>query len=66
MTNRERRLYQRRLRTTSGWTSRDLDEFIVDGSVFVTCAAINPTSTIQALALRSADWIARHDRELAA
>ena len=40
--------------------------FIVDGSVFVTYAAINPTSTIQALALRSADWIARHDRELAA
>ena len=40
--------------------------FIVDGSVFVTCAAINPTSTIQALALRSADWLARHHRELAA
>ena len=28
MTNRERRLYQRRLRTTSGWTSRDLDEVL--------------------------------------
>jgi choline dehydrogenase-like flavoprotein len=29
--------------------------FIVDGSVFVTCAAVNPTPTIQALALRTAD-----------
>jgi choline dehydrogenase-like flavoprotein len=28
---------------------------IVDGSVFVTAAALNPTSTIQALALRAAD-----------
>ena len=31
--------------------------FIIDGSVFVTCAALNPTSTIQALALRTADHI---------
>lgn len=31
---------------------------IVDGSVFVTSAAVNPTPTIQALALRSADLIA--------
>ena len=29
----------------------------IDGSVFVTCAALNPTSTIQALALRTADHI---------
>lgn len=29
--------------------------FIVDGSIFVTCAAVNPTSTIQALALYVAD-----------
>jgi choline dehydrogenase-like flavoprotein len=29
----------------------------VDGSVFVTAAALNPTSTIQALALRTADHI---------
>ena len=28
---------------------------IVDGSVFVTAAAVNPTPTIQALALRTAD-----------
>jgi choline dehydrogenase-like flavoprotein len=31
--------------------------FIVDGSVFVTGAAVNPTSTIQALALYIADQI---------
>ena len=31
--------------------------FIVDGSLFVTSAAVNPTSTIQALALRTADYI---------
>lgn len=41
--------------------------FVVDGSVFVTAAAVPPTSTIQALALRSADYIigsARHVRQL--
>ena len=31
--------------------------FIVDGSIFVTCAGVNPTSTIQALALYVADSI---------
>ena len=31
--------------------------FVVDGSTFVTCAALNPTPTIQALALRTADHI---------
>jgi choline dehydrogenase-like flavoprotein len=36
--------------------SHDVDNlFIVDGSVFVTAAAVNPTPTIQALALRTAD-----------
>jgi choline dehydrogenase-like flavoprotein len=34
--------------------------FIVDGSIFVTSAAVNPTTTIQALALRTADHIKRH------
>ena len=29
--------------------------FIVDGSIFVTAAAVNPTNTIQALALYIAD-----------
>jgi choline dehydrogenase-like flavoprotein len=31
--------------------------YIVDGSSFVTSAAVNPTSTIGALALRAADGI---------
>ena len=31
--------------------------FIVDGSVFVTAAAVNPTNTIQAFALHVADRI---------
>ena len=31
--------------------------FIVDGSSFTTCAGVNPTSTIMALALRAADKI---------
>lgn len=35
--------------------------FVVDGSVFVTSAAVNPTSTIQAIALRSADHIKRNE-----
>ena len=39
--------------------------FIVDGSLFVTCAPINPTSTIQALALRTADWLANNFSEVA-
>ncbi len=33
--------------------------FIVDGSTFVTSAGTNPTTTIQALALRTADYIRR-------
>jgi choline dehydrogenase-like flavoprotein len=32
---------------------------ILDGSVFTTAAALNPTSTIQALALRAADALTR-------
>jgi choline dehydrogenase-like flavoprotein len=31
--------------------------FIVDGSIWVTCGGVNPTSTIQALALYIADSI---------
>ena len=31
--------------------------FVVDGSLFVTCAAVNPTHTIQALALYIGDRI---------
>jgi choline dehydrogenase-like flavoprotein len=38
--------------------SHDVDNlYIVDGSVFVTGGAVNPTSTLQALALRSADHL---------
>ena len=32
--------------------------YVVDGSTFVTAAAVNPTHTLQALALRTADHIA--------
>ena len=38
--------------------------FVIDGSVFVTSGAVNPTPTIQALALRSADYIARERQDL--
>jgi choline dehydrogenase-like flavoprotein len=34
--------------------------FIVDGSVFVTAAAVNPTNTIQALALHTADTMKKN------
>ena len=37
--------------------------FIVDGSVFTTAAAVNPTITIQALALRTADHIVETRRD---
>ena len=39
--------------------------FIVDGSIFVTSAAVNPTPTIQALALRTADYLKSEGRYLA-
>jgi choline dehydrogenase-like flavoprotein len=39
--------------------AHDVDNlYIVDGSVFSTCGAVNPTSTIQAVALRAADRLA--------
>ena len=38
--------------------------FVVDGSVFVTCGAVNPTPTIQAIALRAADYIANRRQDL--
>ena len=34
--------------------------FIIDGSIFVTAGAVNPTSTIQALALYVADRIKKN------
>ena len=39
--------------------------FIVDGSLFATSAAVNPTSTIQALALYVSDWLKQNFREVA-
>ena len=43
----------------NGWgRSHDVKNlFIVDGSIFVTAGAVNPTSTIQALALYIGDQI---------
>ena len=38
--------------------------FLVDGSVLVTSGAVNVTSTIQAIALRTADYIKRNRRYL--
>ncbi len=38
--------------------------FLIDGSIFVTAAAVNPTSTIQALALHIADYIKNSSRHL--
>ena len=38
--------------------------FIVDGSVFVTAGAVNPTPTIQALALRTANYITSERTDL--
>ena len=38
--------------------------FIIDGSIFVTSAAVNPTSTIQALALYVADSIKKNLADL--
>jgi len=38
--------------------------FVVDGSIFVTSAVGNPTTTIQALALRTADYIRRERSNL--
>ena len=38
--------------------------FIVDGSIFVTAGAVNPTSTIQALALYIADYVKSNARDI--
>jgi choline dehydrogenase-like flavoprotein len=38
--------------------------FIIDGSVFTTSGACTPTSTIQAIALRTADYIKQQTRKL--
>ena len=47
--------------------SHDVDNlFIVDGSVFVTGGGVNPTPTIQAIALRTADYIINERQDLKA
>ncbi len=38
--------------------------FVIDGSVFTTCGAVNVTATICALAKRTATYIVEHGREL--
>ena len=38
--------------------------FVIDGSVFVTSAGVNPTPTIQAIALWAADYIAKKRTDL--
>ena len=46
--------------------THDVDNlYIIDGSVFTTSAAVNPTPTIQAVALRAADKIFYKDKEMA-
>jgi choline dehydrogenase-like flavoprotein len=51
----------------SNGQSHDIDNlFIVDGSVFVTGGAVNPTPTIQAIALRTADYIENERKDLKA
>jgi choline dehydrogenase-like flavoprotein len=48
----------------SGHQAHDVTNlFIVDGSSFTTSAAVNPTSTIGALALRCSDGIWERRRE---
>jgi len=45
--------------------AHDVDNlFIVDGSVFVTGGGVNPTPTIQAIALRTADYITNERKDL--
>ena len=45
--------------------SHDLDNlFIVDASVFITGGAVNPTSTIQAIALKTSDYIIKSRSDL--
>ena len=38
--------------------------YIIDGSVFVTAGAVNPTSTIQAFALHVADYIKNNSNNI--
>ena len=45
--------------------THDVDNlFVIDGSVFVTSGAVNPTPTIQAIALRAAEYICNERTDL--
>ena len=44
------------------WDADNL--FVIDGSTFVTSAAMSPTATIQALAIRTADYIVQERTDL--
>jgi len=45
--------------------AHDVDNlFIIDGSVFVTSGAVNPTPTIQAIALWASDYIINDRQDL--
>jgi choline dehydrogenase-like flavoprotein len=49
----------------SNCQAHDVDNlFVIDGSVFVTSGVVNPTSTIQAIALRTADYICNERTDL--
>jgi choline dehydrogenase-like flavoprotein len=51
----------------SNGQAHDVDNlFVVDGSVFVTGGAVNPTPTLQAFALRTADYISNERLDLKA
>ena len=48
-----------------GGQAHDVENlYIVDGSVFVTAGGVNPTSTIQAVALHIADEFKRNARNM--
>jgi choline dehydrogenase-like flavoprotein len=56
----------RRASVVNRWgQAHDVDNlYVIDGSLFVTSAAVNPTPTIQALALRTADHIIQNRRNM--
>jgi choline dehydrogenase-like flavoprotein len=62
-TARMRRDAQRSVVNASNQAHDVPNLFVVDGSSFTTAAAVNPTSTIGALALRAADGIWNRRRE---
>ena len=47
-----------------GQTHEVKNLYVIDGSIFTTSAAVNPTTTIQALALYVADQLNSNSRNL--